>query len=943
MFLVLIDTRVTSYQNIIDSLTSETDYVLFDFSNDTIDDIKLRIINTYDSVGIVQHNYPFTNYKFINSLNECILYNLENNDPSLNSWTDYIQFLVWLKTERGSNYIDLMACDLWADPNWKYMINTVRSVYDVYIRASIDITGAGGDFILESDNFNTIGVYFTNNILQYKYNFYNYPLQNYAGYINYAPYALPPNNLAKISARYRTFLGTYSPTTYTDVVSVISNSGASAILRSNGNVQVIGNANFGGTMPCGVVSQSQLINIQKVVGSGNAFCALKYDGTVVCWGKVSIVTAADDVNTVVTTLAAQGANNMFINVNSVSSQLNSIVDVYANLYNAFAAITSTGKVVTWGYNIRGGNTSNATLSTFLSSGVAKIFVSVDSFTALKTNGTAVCWGGWDAGGAITYSTTYYTSSIPIVDVLTSISSVQCVYVRQNGATLDIIAYNSATPYYTLPQGVSIIKKLSNGVLGQLCFFFLLSNNTLVRIINGVYSLLTNVTDVITSGSGTTGAYGYIQSGSVVVTGLTSAGGSLTDSTYGLKSGTNLTNPVKLFSTNNSIGVLKSDNTFNWVGRVEIPYNATYYSATFPTNATETTLYNTFTSNIKSIYSSQNGYVFTKLDGNMVIFGTIGAGGSGIGSNPSNGYDSLTTRYAVKDANTNVYFEVPIEGFVALEIPYSPLVSPSAISNSTNTEVSYYVSNPDLLANVGRKYTLYNGATLLSTFYPLADTPTYVFSNVNISTNGTYSLNIKDETTITYTVTSFSLTVQGSGSGSSEYPCFRQGTKILCMNVETDEEEYIAVEKLRRGDLVKTVKHGYKAIELIGSREIANPLDIPKNSGRLYWFRKSKISGLREDLCVTGDHCILHRSISDEKRNQVLVYMGDIYVTEDHYRVPAWLDDRAETYKESGPATIWHFALENSNVYFNYGVWANGLLVESSSLYCMYKDSNMKLL
>ena len=62
MFLVLIDNRIISYQNIIDSLTPETDYVLFDYSNDTIDDIKSRITNSYESVGIVQHNYTLTNY-----------------------------------------------------------------------------------------------------------------------------------------------------------------------------------------------------------------------------------------------------------------------------------------------------------------------------------------------------------------------------------------------------------------------------------------------------------------------------------------------------------------------------------------------------------------------------------------------------------------------------------------------------------------------------------------------------------------------------------------------------------------------------------------------------------------------------------------------------------------------------------------------------------------
>ena len=175
------------------------------------------------------------------------------------------------------------------------------------------------------------------------------------------------------------------------------------------------------------------------------------------------------------------------------------------------------------------------------------------------------------------------------------------------------------------------------------------------------------------------------------------------------------------------------------------------------------------------------------------------------------------------------------------------------------------------------------------------------------------------------------------------PCFLQGTKILRMNQETDDEEYVPVETLRRGDIIKTVNHGYKAIELIGSKEIPAPLAIEKESSRLYWFRKSKISGLREDLCVTGDHCILHKSITDSKKDQVLGYMGDIYITEGHYRVPAFLDDHSEPYEDSAPATIWHFALENPNIYHNYGVYANGLLVESSSLHYMYEYSNMKLI
>ena len=179
-------------------------------------------------------------------------------------------------------------------------------------------------------------------------------------------------------------------------------------------------------------------------------------------------------------------------------------------------------------------------------------------------------------------------------------------------------------------------------------------------------------------------------------------------------------------------------------------------------------------------------------------------------------------------------------------------------------------------------------------------------------------------------------------GFIPYPCFLQGTKILRLNVETDEEEYVAVEKLRRGDLITTYNHGYKAIELIGSRVISRPLDISKPSSRLYWFRKSRIPILREDLCLTGDHCILHKMISTEKKHQVFAYMGDIFITEDHYRVPAFLDDRAESYDNADSATIWHFALENPNIYHNYGVMANGILVETCSIDFLANHHSMEL-
>ena len=181
----------------------------------------------------------------------------------------------------------------------------------------------------------------------------------------------------------------------------------------------------------------------------------------------------------------------------------------------------------------------------------------------------------------------------------------------------------------------------------------------------------------------------------------------------------------------------------------------------------------------------------------------------------------------------------------------------------------------------------------------------------------------------------------SGYIDLTYPCFLQGTRILRWNPDDCAEEYVRVETLKRGDLVKTVRSGYKSIELIGHARLENPSSDANKKTRLYRFKRARCPELTEDLCITGDHCTLLYDVPESKLAQIREYMDKVYVTEGDYRVPACLDDRAEPYREAGPATIWHFALENDDAYMNYGVFANGLLVESSSLRYMRELSNMR--
>jgi len=83
--------------------------------------------------------------------------------------------------------------------------------------------------------------------------------------------------------------------------------------------------------------------------------------------------------------------------------------------------------------------------------------------------------------------------------------------------------------------------------------------------------------------------------------------------------------------------------------------------------------------------------------------------------------------------------------------------------------------------------------------------------------------------------------------------------------------------------------------------------------------------------------------SNEQKEKIMELLNKIYITEGKVRLPACLDNRATLYDEEGEETIFHLALENDNYYFNYGIYANGLLVESSSKRYLKELSNMTLI
>ena len=173
------------------------------------------------------------------------------------------------------------------------------------------------------------------------------------------------------------------------------------------------------------------------------------------------------------------------------------------------------------------------------------------------------------------------------------------------------------------------------------------------------------------------------------------------------------------------------------------------------------------------------------------------------------------------------------------------------------------------------------------------------------------------------------------------PCFLEGTTVLCKI--DDVEQYVPVEQLVTGTLVKTCSHDYKKLVLLGKGTIQNPGDDERTKNRLYKCSTLNYPDLETDLYITGCHSILEFPITEKQKEDIIKILGKLFVTDKKYRLLACVDERAEPWNSKGIYTIWHFALENTNESMNYGVYVNGgLLVESCSIRFLKTKSNMIL-
>jgi hypothetical protein len=284
---------------------------------------------------------------------------------------------------------------------------------------------------------------------------------------------------------------------------------------------------------------------------------------------------------------------------------------------------------------------------------------------------------------------------------------------------------------------------------------------------------------------------------------------------------------------------------------------------------------------------------------------------------------------------------------------------SFVAPSNVRDIKYNPSN----------FTLYMGTnnTLLTYTLPLLP-PTVTINGTTVAINGTYtaiartsSVNVvvtsNDPRTVTSTVGTTNLIddlniITITMSDNTIYNvyvmvlrnCFLEGTKILCC--VDNEEKYIPVEEMKEGTLVKTFLNGYIPVHTIGHSNIYNPANKLRGENRLYKRTKEQYPEITEDLIITGCHSVLvdvDRITPEVRKKTMDLFKHETMATDTKYRLLTCLDERADTYEVEGTFPIWHFALDHYDIYMNYGIYANGLLVETCSINMMREHSGLQLI
>ena len=160
--ILLIDSNSNYFSTITNYIDlNKSDLIVFDSNEHNYNDVIQMIRNknnNYESIGIFHNNSYASYYQFSQKEEQCYL----ENDSSLTSWNEFINFINLLKTEFSLINLDFIVCALYSEPKWKYVIDTLETQLQIQIRTSDNINQNTFWFLETNKGINLRDVYFIN-------------------------------------------------------------------------------------------------------------------------------------------------------------------------------------------------------------------------------------------------------------------------------------------------------------------------------------------------------------------------------------------------------------------------------------------------------------------------------------------------------------------------------------------------------------------------------------------------------------------------------------------------------------------------------------------------------------------------------------------------------------------------------------------------------------
>jgi len=200
------------------------------------------------------------------------------------------------------------------------------------------------------------------------------------------------------------------------------------------------------------------------------------------------------------------------------------------------------------------------------------------------------------------------------------------------------------------------------------------------------------------------------------------------------------------------------------------------------------------------------------------------------------------------------------------------------------------------------------------------------SILNTLNNQFSNLALANQIVSTTTKFSNNLSILNNNQSSILASCLDENTLILCLNNDMTDV-LIFIKDLKPNMIVKTYKHGYRRIKYIIKGTLLNDINNKKDSLYIY----HKIENSIKDLILTGGHSILVDTMTDEENilnNEY--FQNNVPIIDNKYCLLACVSKSCTQIEDTNEYTYYNLVLDNDNITDRYGIWADGVLVETPS-------------